>query len=261
MLALDISLPFPKLSGPLPDTVKARQKPYLVVGDIEVPINKTVIIEKGVVFLFKAFTGMHVIGKLDARGTQDAPVIFTSENDHNMGAVTSLNPVPYDWNGIYIHSFAVGSRMAFCSVRYSVYGIVSETKFIKLNPATFMMNGKSDCVIEGKNKAITDKPYWYNDPSEVPADPLARKRRALRFAGLALSVAAGAGAVYYGVQWNKAQIYLSQVSVDDPWTMHPNDSIDWVHFADKKNNYKTNTIITGILTLLGMVGFRLSFTF
>ena len=150
---------FNEIAGPLPDTIKTRKFPYLVVGDIEVPRNKTVTVEKGVVFLFKAFTGVQVLGKLDVRGTADAPVIFTSENDLIEGASTSLHPVAYDWNGVYIHACSEGSRMAFCSVKYSVYGIVSETKFVGLSGVTFTLNGKSDVVIDGKKQAISDKPF------------------------------------------------------------------------------------------------------
>ena len=61
---------FDTLSGPLSDTVKLPKDAYLVSGDIEVPINKTVIIAPGTVFLFKNFTGLHVQGKLLSAGNK-----------------------------------------------------------------------------------------------------------------------------------------------------------------------------------------------
>lgn len=250
-----------KIAGSLPDTVKARTMPYLVVGDIEVPVNKTVFIEKGVVFLFKAFTGMHVLGKLNAQGTHEAPIIFTSENDSLSGAETSLHAVAYDWNGIYFHECAVGSKMSFCTVKYSVYGIVSETKYIKLSPVSFSINGKSDLVIEGKKQAVTDKPFWYNNLSMTLIDPLAYKRTAFRYTGIAVALAAGAGTVYYGVQWNKAQTYLSSISKLKPPDMFQKDSIDWTNARDKRNNFRNTTVVSGVLMLLGMIGIGWSFRF
>ena len=35
---------FDTLAGPLPDTVKSSKKGFIVVGDIEVPVNKSVTI-------------------------------------------------------------------------------------------------------------------------------------------------------------------------------------------------------------------------
>jgi hypothetical protein len=250
-----------KIAGSLPDTVKARTMPYLVVGDIEVPVNKTVFIEKGVVFLFKAFTGMHVLGKLNAQGTYEAPIIFTSENDSLSGAETSLHAVAYDWNGIYFHECAVGSKMSFCTVKYSVYGIVSETKYIKLSPVNFSFNGKSDLVIEGKKQEVTDKPFLYNNLSMTLINPLAYKRKTFRFGGLAVALAAGAGTVYYGVQWNKAQIDLSRVSRDDPPGMYQINSPDWDNARTKRNNFINYTVVSGALALLGMIGVGWSFRF
>ena len=260
---IQISIPFSfeKIGGPLPDTVRAHKKPYLVVADIEVPVNKTVTIEKGVVFLFKAFTGMHVLGKIDAQGTNDAPVIFTSENDRLMGTKTSLRPVPYDWDGINVHESAVGSKMSFCNVKYSVYGIVSETRYIKLSPVSFSFNGKSDLVIEGKKQAVTDKPFWYNNFSKILIDPLAYKRKALRFGGLTVALAAGAGTVYYAMQWNKAQTYFSSISRDDPLELYNKNYPDWENAQTKRNNFRNTTVVSGALAVLGMIGVRWSFRF
>jgi hypothetical protein len=254
-----------KIAGSLPDTVKARTMPYLVVGDIEVPVNKTVTIEKGVVFLFKTFTGMHVLGKLNAQGTSEAPIIFTSENDSLSGAETSLHAVAYDWNGIYFHECAVGSKMSFCTVKYSVYGIVSETKYIKLSPVNFSFNGKSDLVIEGKKQAVTDQPFLYNNFSEILIDPLAYRRTTLRYAGIAVAIMAGAGTVYYAVQWNKAQTYLSSISKDDPPNVPPptyqKNKPDWKNAQTKRNNFINYTVVSGTLAMLGMIGVGWSFTF
>ena len=250
---------FNEIAGSLPDTIKARKTPYLVVGDIEVPRNKTVIVEKGVVFLFKAFTGVQVLGKLDVRGTADARVIFTSENDLIAGASTSLHPVAYDWNGVYIHACSEGSSMAFCSVKYSVYGIVSETKFVGLSGITFTLNGKSDVVIDSKKQAVLDKPFWYKDPSAI--DPLTRKRAAFRYTGVAVTLVAGAGSIYYAMQLNKAQVDLNRISSHDQLVLYQIDSLKWRKAQTTRNNFRWYTIASGALAALGMIGVGWTFTF
>jgi hypothetical protein len=262
---------FDTIAGPLPAVIKAKKNPYLAVGDIEVPVNKSVTIEPGVVILFKNFTGMHVLGKLTVQGTRESPVVFTTENDRAVNPATALYPNPYDWNGIYIHADAVGTSMEYCKVRYSVYGIVSETKFIKLDPVLFSFNGKTNLVIEGKEQAVTDKPYSYmlttNDvgkqgvPVKILADPMAPARNTLRYTGLVVAMAATVGALYYGTQWNNTQNQLSRISTDNSMALRWSNESDWFSLRDKRTSNMYYTAITGALALLGYVGFFWSFTF
>lgn len=226
------------LAGPLPDTVKSPKNIYLVIGDIEVPINKTVIIGPGTIFLFKNFTGLHVQGKLIAQGTKDRPIIFTSENDRSFNSATSLYPNPFDWNGIYIHPDGVGSAFTFCKVLYSVYGIISETKFVRLNEIVFKQNGKSNLTIEGKETTVTDQAFSNVAPiNDRPAaiatvrvskDPLSTKRKFLRYGGISLASASAATAVY---------------------------------FVARRGNSHTAASGAGLLALVGCVCFACSFLF
>jgi hypothetical protein len=262
---------FDTLSGPLPDVVKSSGRPFLVVGDIEVAVGKTVTIGAGTILLFKNFTGLHVIGRLIVEGTKDAPVIFTSENDRSVNHATNLFPNPYDWNGIYIHSDAVGSSFAYCKVEYSVYGIVSETKFIKLNPVVLQFNGKSNLVIEGKEQQVTDKPYRYvlstkdvaaeGVPVKILTDPLAPRRNALRYGGIVLGMAASVAAVYYGLQWNRDQTNLNAISTDAWPAIYQYNGNDWLSRRNKRNNDMYITAACGVVALLGYIGFGWSFAF
>ncbi|HUI92793.1 MAG TPA: hypothetical protein VLX68_11150 [Chitinivibrionales bacterium] len=262
---------FDTIAGPLPAVIKAKKNPYLVVGDIEVPVNKSVTVEPGVVFLFKNFTGMHVLGKLTVQGTRESPVIFTTENDRAVNPGTALYPNPYDWNGVYIHADAVGTSMEYCKVRYSVYGIVSETKFIKLDPVLFSFNGKTNLVIEGKEQPVTDKPYSYmltttdvgkqGVPVKILADPAAPARNTLRYTGLVVAMAATVGAIYYGTQWNNAQTQLHAMSVDNPSVLRWSNEGDWFSLRDRRTSNMYYTAAGGVIALIGYVGFFWSFTF
>jgi hypothetical protein len=265
------SMSFDTVAGPLPDTVKAGKSPWLVVGDIEVPAGKTVTIEAGSVFLFKNFTGLHVQGKLVALGTKERPIVFTSENDRAKNPATSLYANPYDWNGIYLHSDATGTMMTYCTVMYSVYGIVSETKFIRLDRVLLLQNGKSNLVIDGKAQAVTDAPYIYilstdevkaeGVPVKVLRDPHAVRRNVVRYTGFAVLLGAAAGATYYGGQWRKAQTDLSALSTDDQAALKGRSESEWYSLRDSRDKNRIYAIAGMCIAAVGLAGFCWTFTF
>lgn len=205
------------LAGPLPGLIKATNKPYRVIADIEVLPDKTVTIEAGAVFLFQNFTGLHVRGKLIVQGTASKPVVFTSENDQQYNPSTRLIANPYDWNGIFIHSDGFGTYLENCIVAYTVYGIVSETKFIRMDPVFFKENGKSNLVIENevKKDIVPEKPYSYvlaakeatveGVPIKIIKDPLARRRNISRSSGLTLALGGVVAGIAHGIQFSKAR--------------------------------------------------------
>jgi hypothetical protein len=268
---LAAAVAFDTIAGPLPATVKAKGKPYLVVGDIEVPTGKTVSLEKGTVFLFKNFTGLHVQGKLVALGTREHPIVFTSENDRSVNPGSALLPNPYDWNGIYIHADGLGTSLAYCKIMYTVYGLVSETKFIRLDPVVLRSNGKSNLVIEGKEQTVTDKPFSYvlstkdamidGVPVKILRDPVAPRRNAVRYIGLAGMFAGAASGAYYGVQWKKNQDFLKQMSTDDPLKLRLHSGTDWTQTQNLRNKDIWYTGAGTLVAVICAVGFAWSFTF
>jgi hypothetical protein len=265
------SVVFDTLSGPLPQLLKAKKTPYLVVGDIEVPANKTVSIEAGTVLLFKSFTGIHVVGKLIALGTKEKPIYFTSENDQSVNSSTALYPNPYDWNGMYIHSDGIGTSLAYCKLLYSVYGIVSETKFIRLDPVQLKQNGKSNLIIEGKETVTTDKPYTYvlstkdatvdGVPVTLLRDPLRPKRLTVRIIGLSVGLAGIAGSVYYGLDWKDKRDKLIDISTDNREVLHNYNEQDWLKLKDKRDRALLYTCAGAMVTVMGTIGFSYSFSF
>jgi hypothetical protein len=260
------------IAGELPSYVKAQSRPYLVVGPLDVPQDKTVTIEKGTVFVFRNFTGLHVEGKLIAMGTKQDPIVFTSENDQSVNSSTTLLPNPFDWDGVYIHANAIGTILSNCSVSYSVFGIVSETKFIKLDPVTLLYNGKTNLVIEGKEFAVSSAPYSYvlsvkdvratGVPITLFTDPLVKKRNTLRYCGLGAFVVGSAVGGYYGSQWYKNQRDLSAMSSDDPQVLrnYPNQNV-WDQTRSKRNTSMAKTWAGAIVGVLGIIGVWWSFTF
>jgi hypothetical protein len=262
---------FEKIGGDLPKLLTSDKSPYLVISDVYVPAGKICRIEQGTVLLFKNFTGLHVQGILTAHGSKGAPIVFTSENDKKYNPLGTHNPTPYDWNGIYIHKDGIGSDLEHIRISYSVKGIVTETKFIRISEGVFHDNGRSNLTIEGQEKEVTNAPFSYNlsvkdasvegVPITILRDPDAPRRNIIRYSGLALVVGGGALGGIFGAEWNSSTKAFKDVSSPDT----PNTIIhvgeDWEEARLERNRSMYVTLGGITAALLGAVGFSWSFTF
>lgn len=264
---------FDTLAGTLPKVVKKQKNPYLVIADIEVAPNREVTIEPGVIFLFKNFTGIHVQGKLYAEGTREHPIIFTSEFDTRYNPGSTMIPNPYDWNGIFIHSSGFGTRMHYCHIFYTVYGLLSETKYIQLKQMQFRDNGKSDLIIENRVQSLSVMPYDYNIyDTQLPAEVLRdldthyTKRLTLRYSGIALFVIGTTGSIYFGTEFKKSNAVWRNFNLQDIEsqknnTIAPHTYEDYQR-ARQQRNKDLGRMCLGIgIGLLGALGFTYTFTF
>jgi hypothetical protein len=259
------------ISGPLPKVVRYTTKPYLVTSDIEVPADQTVSIEPGVIFLFRDFTGLHVQGKLVALGTRNAPIVFTSEFDTTYNVSSDNVPNPFDWNGIYIHQGGIGTSIENCKILYSVYGIKSDTKYIRINQTQLLNNGKGDFTLEGKTVTTGNEPYSYilamkdasvdGVPIKILRDPQAPKRNTLRYTGLTVALGGAAGAVYFGRQAIESHHKLGELSSDDDEITGSYTKADWVSRRDRRNKLLIYTLSSGIASVIGLTGLTWTFTF
>jgi hypothetical protein len=259
------------IAGDLPGVVTAKSVPYLVVSDIYVPQGKTVIIEAGAIFLFKNFTGLHVSGALLARGAKDKPIVFTSENDKEYNKMSGVDPAPFDWNGIYLHEDAVGTQLSFCAVLYSVEGVSSMTKFIRISPCLFLHNGRASLTIEGKQHQVGDQPYEYalstNDPSLKAAaaailkDPNARSRTIIRYSGAVFGLAGLITGIAYADKLYFESREFNQESAMDPANLAKNSGASWSSARNAKNK-DAAMLFSGIGALIiGGTELGWSFTF
>jgi hypothetical protein len=262
---------FTELAGELPREVSADKSPYLVKADIFVVTGKTVRIEAGTVFLFNNFTGLHVQGVLTAKGTSARPIIFSSAHDRAFSTDT-LNPTPYDWNGIYIQKDGMGTVMEHFIVRYSVKGIVSETKFINLTAGVFTENGRSHCTIEGAEQEVTGgDPFSFTVslkdatvdgvPVNILRDPQAIKRNTLRYSGLTVLVGGLVLGGFFGREYRESRATLYTLSSSDTSNTLYNSNADWIAARDKRNLDRAVAAVGALLTLMGGVGFGWTFTF
>jgi hypothetical protein len=263
---------FDTIAGDLPGVVTAKPLPYLVVSDIYVAQGKTVIIEAGAVFLFKNFAGLHVSGALLARGTKDKPIVFTSENDKEYNKASRVDPAPFDWNGIYLHEDAIGTQLSFCAVLYSVDGVSSMTKFIRISPCLFLHNGRASLTIEGKQQQVGDQPYEYSLPANDPAlsaalassiarDPNARSRAIIRYSGGAIGLTGLGICIAFAAKWYQASHRFSQESDLSPANLAGNSSTSW-NTARSAKNKAMAVFFSGMgVVAIGGIEVGWSFTF
>jgi len=98
---------------------------YLVDGYVRVSNGATLTVQPGAVVKFTAMSVLDVEagGQINATGTADAPVVFTSYLDSSAGGDSILNdgstaPASGDWCGVAVESGSVGNDFAYCEFRY-----------------------------------------------------------------------------------------------------------------------------------------------
>jgi hypothetical protein len=266
------TIAFDTLSGHLPAVVKSQSKPYIVITNIEVPFDKTVTIEPGVVMLFGNFSGLHVRGKLIASGTEDKPIVFTSVFNKTYNPNSSRDANPFDWDGIYFTSDAFGSTVSNCQISYSVYCITSDTKFLRLNPVSFKDNGKSVISIENQDIAFSDTLFSYVldkkelqpeiNPPELVKEFHLNKGLLMRISSLAI-VAGGIFATAYNAnKWHSAQIDYRNACKSDSINLHRNNGEEFVNEKHAvRNRYIVYTYGGSLLIAVGAIGVKWSFSF
>ncbi len=270
MLCFNLPAAYTELAGDLPKVVTADKSPYLVIADIFVPAGKVVHVEAGTVFLFKNFTGAHVRGVLVTSGTKDKPVLFTSENDRLANSSSTLNPTPFDWNGIYIHKDGLGSDLQHIVVKYSVKGIISETRFIRLDNAIFLENGRNHLSIEGVEKTLMESsPYSYSlsvkdamvdgVPVKILQDPEAHKRNIFRYSGLGVCVVGAISGTVASLELRDTKKRFR--TIDSDLTIGPRGDLEWEAARAEVNRKAVWTASSFLFSTVGVMVFTWSFTF
>jgi hypothetical protein len=154
-----------------------------------------------------------------------------------------------------------------------VYGIVSETKLIRLDPVLFKENGKGWITIEGNDLPLSDEPLRYvvdkNDPLlqnivlELTNDPLQKKRTFVRVVSITGILGGFCLTGIKGYSWYRSDQSLENLSDEESFSNLNRDggSILWRDTEQRRNN---NIIFTGCgaaLTAVGIAGVWWSFTF
>ena len=140
-----------------------QNSPFIVETDIFIPPGKSVVIEKGCVFLFKPFTGLTIYGSLTVNGTKESRVVFTTINDTVYSHHSTQPPEPFAWNGITIGKNAVDVSLHFFDICYPVYGIKSQRASVVIDNGLFHSVGQYQLTIDEQVLNIDESiPFFYN---------------------------------------------------------------------------------------------------
>jgi hypothetical protein len=225
------------ISGSINETILANTaSPYIVDADIVIPAGKVVTINPGCVLLFRPFAGIKIEGTLIVEGSSDKPVVFTSINDADFNDKSEMLPNSFDWNGIIIESTGAGSSFANFQLKYSVYGIKSQTTDISVENGVFHQNGQYHFTLNDKIQNVVDNiPFSYSlsaratinqSPDNIAATPAPvpgkqtkkpSKRRTILRISLGVVAAAGLGVGIYALNrtfyWNSEVNGVSAIAI------------------------------------------------
>jgi hypothetical protein len=246
-----------------------------------VPAGKKLTIREGCVFLFKGFTGININGQLNVAGSSKHPVVFTSVNDGDFNPKSDQLPNPFDWNGILVAKESGGALFDNIQLRYSVYGIKSQSTNVSIQNGIFRQNGQFHFTINEKIQYVQDNiPFSYSGAAGEPekgvskdlktaADktPEAKKTKTsnstvvFRYTSLGVGIVGIAAGSIMLIPWNNAKNELS-LSHQAFIAKYPGQEDDkWHEFARNLNGFGAGSIISYTLGLAGLVGFGVSFAF
>jgi hypothetical protein len=162
-----------------------------------IPEGETVEVAAGCVFRFSPSTGIKVHGTLLVQGTEELPVVFTSHRDRAEPIDSASTPQPFDWSGIFVSSRSAGSFFNHCQIRYSSFGIHSQSHTVVIKNGLFQENGQfTSAQIESMRaarKALRDA-AGKGTAAGFAIGP--EQRRAIRYGGIALTaLGVGAGSI------------------------------------------------------------------
>jgi parallel beta-helix repeat protein len=100
-----------------------------VAETVTVPPGRTLVISPHTRVLFSEGAGLKVRGRVQAVGTRDGRILFTSLQERKAGA----------WDEIYL-DHATGSTFTYCDINYATWGIHSHFTNLAVNHCSFSEN-------------------------------------------------------------------------------------------------------------------------
>jgi len=125
------------------DTVwTLTDSPFIVVKDVVVKPGYTLTIEPGVEVRFGGDFSLVVEGTLNAIGTQEDMIKFTSNKDQ---------PQLGDWRSIWFVNKLQASTLAYCTVQYAINGTTIDNGNVQIRSCQISNNKQSGVYINGSN--------------------------------------------------------------------------------------------------------------
>lgn len=136
---------------------------YVVTSSVTIPSGSTLTLEPGTIVKFGPGQSMTINGVLNAVGSPDAYVVFTSLKDDTNGGDTNGDgeatiPAPGDWQSLFISSpgGSVGSTIRFAVVRFGTQAVYLNGKLSDNRLShVFVTNNNSYGVLHGNNRPLS----------------------------------------------------------------------------------------------------------
>lgn len=159
------TLPIKNVSGSIVGaTTWSADTVYVVTASVTIPNGSTLTLEPGTIVKFATGQSMSVNGLMEAVGTPDAFVVFTSLRDDTFGGDSNGDgeatvPAPGNWSNLYISSpsGSVGSTLRYAVVRFGsnqalyLNGRLSDDRLSHV----FATNHSGTGVLHGNNRPLT----------------------------------------------------------------------------------------------------------
>ncbi|MCW8932075.1 MAG: right-handed parallel beta-helix repeat-containing protein, partial [Gammaproteobacteria bacterium] len=114
------------------DTILQNGITYTLLSNITVQNGKTLTIEPGAILKFSNNMKLEINGKIDAQGTSENPIRFTSVNEF---------PEVNDWGGIEINDSTEISNFKYAIIEYATKGLSVNNSSINISDSEIHHNG------------------------------------------------------------------------------------------------------------------------
>lgn len=119
------------------DSVFLTDRPYVVYDSLVVGEEAVLTLPAGCTLMFHEKAGMEVYGRLEARGTLDAPVVMRGDRTDRMFAYLPYDNTPGRWEGLWFHTGSQGNVMQYVDLHSGNYGIRCDST--DLSPLVLLM--------------------------------------------------------------------------------------------------------------------------
>lgn len=109
------------------DTTLTAGKPFVIYDSLYVAPGATLTLQPGVNLYFHDKANLLVQGRLNARGTLLAPVVFRGDRTDRMFDYLPYDNMPSRWGGIRFYAESTENVLQFVDIHSATYGIVCDS--------------------------------------------------------------------------------------------------------------------------------------
>ena len=139
-------------------TTWTSEKPYLVYDYAYVDSTSVLTVEAGTKVFFHKGAGLYVKGRIEAKGTFDEPILFTSDRLDD-----SYENIADQWNGIILFSGSHDNVFNFTSIKNANIGLQVGNIENEGYATTTLQNSRIENMGWGGLLAFKSKVYGYNN--------------------------------------------------------------------------------------------------